>query len=344
MTHQTKRVLGAPPDRGWPMRLPRGRRITYQDGVSGFVRHSDDLANEGLASQGLASEGDAGERADSEPVPLLLVHGWTATADINFATVFETLEQRYSFVAPDLQGHGRGPRRPHVGFRLVQCAKDAVNLLDAFGIDRAIIVGYSMGGAIAQLVWRHFAERVAALVLCATASTFRDTPAEHVRFMGVAAGGLAARLMPTRVSRTVGRRYLNWYARRGLSQWMVDEMRVHEPVRLIQAGHQLGAFDSRRWKSSIDVPVASVVPAYDQVVPPERQLALAKAIVGAKTFPIEGGHIACLQQPEAWLGGLSDALAWVEGEVARCPAPPSGAPVGSAPVGIPHPHPIRSWL
>ncbi len=311
------------------MRLPKGSRVIYPDGAKGFVRHSEPTAGDGPVSSANTSKS----------VPLLLVHGWTATADINFATVFEALEQRHRFVAPDLQGHGRGPRRPHVGFRLVQCAKDAVDLLDIFGIERAIIVGYSMGGAIAQLVWRHFADRVAGLVLCATASTFRDTPAEHLRFMGVAAGGIAARLMPRRVSRTVGRRYLDWYARSGLSQWMVDEMRVHEPVRLVQAGHQLGTFDSRAWKASIDVPVASVIPAHDHVVPPERQLALAKAIAGAKTFPIEGGHIACLQQPQGWLAGLTDALGWIEGEVASSPAT-----AGGIPVGIPHPHPIRSWL
>lgn len=316
------------------MRLPRGSRITYPDATDGFLRRSETLT----------------PPAEGAPVPLLLLHGWTATADINFATVFDSLEQRHSFVAPDLQGHGRGPRR-RSAFRLEQCAADAVDLLDVVGIDRVVVVGYSMGGAIAQLMWRHFADRVAGLVLCATASTFRDTPAEHLRFMGVAAGGLAARLVPRRLSRTVGRRYLDWYARRGLSQWMIDEMRVHEPVRLVQAGHQLGAFDSRGWKSSIDVPVASVVPAYDQVVPPERQLALAKAIAGARTFPIEGGHIACLQQPEAWLAGLTDALSWVEDRLRSSAAPSPQARVGapasqtaSAAVGIPPAHAIRSWL
>ena len=55
------------------------------------------------------------------------------------------------------------------------------------GIDRIVPVGYSMGGPIAQLVWRRHPDLVDGLVLCATSATFTGTVRERLLF-GVAAG------------------------------------------------------------------------------------------------------------------------------------------------------------
>ena len=68
--------------------------------------------------------------------------------------------------------------------RLADCADDAVAALDVLGIERAIAVGYSMGGPIAQLVWHRHRDRTAGLVLCATAHRFRGV--EPVRDLGPA--------------------------------------------------------------------------------------------------------------------------------------------------------------
>ena len=62
---------------------------------------------------------------------------------------------------------------PGARFRLADCADDAAALLDVLGIDQAIVVGYSMGGPIAQLLWHRHPEKVAGLVLCATSEPLR---------------------------------------------------------------------------------------------------------------------------------------------------------------------------
>ena len=49
------------------------------------------------------------ERPEGGPT-LLLLHGWTASADVQFATIYQALMARYSFVAVDHRGHGRGIR------------------------------------------------------------------------------------------------------------------------------------------------------------------------------------------------------------------------------------------
>ncbi len=84
---------------------------------------------------------------------LLLLHGWTANSALNWYPSYETLSRRFDVVAIDHRGHGRGIRSRR-RFRLEDCADDAVALADALGIDRFVPVGYSMGGPVAQLIWR----------------------------------------------------------------------------------------------------------------------------------------------------------------------------------------------
>ncbi|MGV3760288.1 MAG: alpha/beta fold hydrolase, partial [Actinomycetota bacterium] len=85
---------------------------------------------------------------------VLLLHGIGVTADANWFTAYPALAERYGVVALDHRGHGRGirTRRP---FRLTDCADDAAALLDVLGDTGPVIAcGYSMGGPVAQLLWR----------------------------------------------------------------------------------------------------------------------------------------------------------------------------------------------
>ena len=79
-------------------------------------------------------------------------------------------------VAIDHRGHGRGIRSRR-RFHLSDCADDAAALVAELGLDRVIAVGYSMGGPIAQLLWRRHREVVGGLVLCATSRTFASRAA-----------------------------------------------------------------------------------------------------------------------------------------------------------------------
>ena len=60
-------------------------------------------------------------------------------------------------------------------------------------VKRFIPVGYSMGGPVAQLVWRRHRQRVQGLVLCATAPFFRTSRQENMGFLGTVPSGLRAR-------------------------------------------------------------------------------------------------------------------------------------------------------
>jgi 3-oxoadipate enol-lactonase len=102
---------------------------------------------------------------------LVLLHGWMATAALNWYGSLEFLGRSFSVVAPNLRGHGRQGRGAPP-FSVEACADDLAALINELSLGRAIVVGYSMGGAIAQMLARRHRDAVHGVVLCATAASF----------------------------------------------------------------------------------------------------------------------------------------------------------------------------
>jgi 3-oxoadipate enol-lactonase len=104
-------------------------------------------------------------RSTGEPV--LLIQG--LGADMT-GWMFQrlALAPRYRTIALDNRGAGRSDK-PFSRYSLAQMAEDACSVLDAAGVERAHVVGASMGGGIAQLLALHHPDRVRSLVLMCTA-------------------------------------------------------------------------------------------------------------------------------------------------------------------------------
>ena len=89
------------------------------------------------------------------------LHGWTATADINWHTSYDALARRFRVLALDHRGHGRGVQpRGLRSLRLEDWPTTSWRSADVLGLDRFVVAGYSMGGPIAKLVWRRHPDRV----------------------------------------------------------------------------------------------------------------------------------------------------------------------------------------
>lgn len=237
--------------------------------------------------------------ADPNRPTLILLHGWTATGDLQFFTAYRTLAEHYSFVVVDHHGHGRGIRNP-TAFALEDAADDAAAVLRHLGISKAIAVGYSMGGPISLLLTRRHPDLVAGLVPQATALDWLETRPERARWQAFRFAG------PILRSRTVARlirRYLHKLVDGGPSAryvgWMAGEMTRNEPLTVVQAGHALGTYDARPWADSLNVPAAMLITTKDRVVKPRKQRALAKAL-SAEVIEIADDHLVTITQPEAY--------------------------------------------
>ena len=227
---------------------------------------------------------------------IVLLHGLGVTADINFFRCYQALGEQFRVLAFDHRGHGDGlrTRRP---FRLSDCADDVAAMADIVGVDRFVPVGYSMGGAVAQLVWKRHRRRVGGLVLCATASHFNDTRVEQINFLGL--GGLAAmaRLTPPAVRRTIAARYrrdrhADW------ATWAREQTARSDWRAVLEAGAALGRFRSDPWLTEIDVPVSVVMTLADSMVPVARQRRLSELLDDVVVFPVAGDHDAVASLPQ----------------------------------------------
>jgi pimeloyl-ACP methyl ester carboxylesterase len=107
--------------------------------------------------------------ADGQPV--LLLHGLGAT-NASMLTTLWNLGDTYRVLAPDLPGHGATQAR-RGRYDAAMFARWAGEFLDQTGVDRAVVIGNSLGGRIALEVGFELPRRVEALVLLAPAAAFR---------------------------------------------------------------------------------------------------------------------------------------------------------------------------
>lgn len=238
---------------------------------------------------------------------LFLLHGLAGGADLNWFPAFDVLGRHFRVIAIDHRGHARGMRTSET-FRLEDCADDAVAVMDELGIADVIAVGYSMGGPIAQLMWRRHRRRVSGLVLCATSRNFRGHPRDRVMFTTVPAGAMAARLPGFKAVRNaLQAMILPAFAPEWLKRWTQTELRRHDPMTLLQATQAIGSFTSHDWIGKVDVPTSVVVCSDDMVVPSHRQEKLARSVPGAMRFGVNGDHLAITKDPETFVPVLVDA-------------------------------------
>ncbi|MCB1000209.1 MAG: alpha/beta fold hydrolase [Acidimicrobiales bacterium] len=238
---------------------------------------------------------------------VVLLHGWTATADLNWFTAYEPLARHYRVIALDHRGHGRGIRSKKA-FRLEDCADDAVAVCDVLGIERFVPIGYSMGGPIAQLVWRQHPERVTGLVLCATSGYFVTSREERMSFLGLSGLAAVARLTPLQARRWLTAQL---YLQRKTEQWepwAVQEASIHDWRMVLEAGRAIGSFSSRPWLGEVDVPTSVVITMRDRVVPVRRQVRLFEAIHDAEAFRVDGDHDAVVVDADRFVPTLVRAI------------------------------------
>ncbi len=248
---------------------------------------------------------------------LLLLHGWTANSALNWFGTYETLQRDFNVVAMDHRGHGQGIRSRR-RFRLEDCADDAAAVLETLGIERAIAVGYSMGGPIAQLLWRRHPKMIEGLVFCATAARFRDRRGERA-LNGVVTGlSFATRVAPPAVKTRVSERVLiSKYDTTPLGNWAREQARQNDLRTMLEAGHDVASYDARAWISTVNVPTAVVISTRDETVPPHRQHQLADSINEATVFEVNGRHDMCATRPERFTDALFEACQDVAARIDR---------------------------
>jgi len=235
---------------------------------------------------------------------LLLLHAFPLASEM-WAPQIEAFKNRLPVVAPDDPGFGGTPPASAEGW-MDAAADQAAAALKAAGVDRAVVVGLSMGGYVAFSFWRRHASMVAGLVLANTRSGPDPDAAKETR------AALAARL------RTEGNGFLadspppllSADAPEALRKQVQDIIR-RQPAEAI-AGAALGMaarVDSTPNLAGITVPALVITSSGDTLIPAEATSPMAQQIPGASLIVIgEAGHLSNLEAPDQFNAALEVLL------------------------------------
>ncbi|MEZ5101764.1 MAG: alpha/beta fold hydrolase [Thermoleophilia bacterium] len=231
--------------------------------------------------------------------PVLLVHPINLQAACWERVVAGLAPRRC--VAPDLRGHGRsaadGP------FGLAEWTADCVAVLDAAGIERAHVVGGSLGGTIAVALAAMLPERVASVTAIGSTLAVEGADLDAVvailREKGVA--GMFREVIP-QIS-----------VAPGTSPELIEELLAlanpNGPDTVIAIWQAVLATDARARAHDVRCPVLVVSGELDRTCPPEQARELAERTGGRLELIPGVGHLPVLESPDALLDLLRPHLA-----------------------------------
>ena len=216
--------------------------------------------------------------------------------------VVERLAGQYRILRYDTRGHGLSDA-PKGAYSIERLADDLAGIMDAAGMEKAVICGLSVGGVTAQQMHKAHPGKVQALILCDTAAKIGDADMWQQRIdTALGEGGLAS--MASAVLQ-------RWFSYEYPTQHPTDldgwrNMLVRTPaVGYAGVSHALKDGDLRNHCANIDVPTLVVCGADDGATTPAMVQALADSIVGATYLEIpDAGHLPCIEQPVI----LADAI------------------------------------
>lgn len=239
---------------------------------------------------------------------VVLLHGFPLNGAI-WREQQQRLSARYRVITPDLRGHGRSPAPAGV-YDMDLLARDVLALLDTLAIEKAIIMGHSMGGYVALAAWKLAPERFLALGLIASqagADTEEGRQGRYKLVEKVVAQGnkvVAEAMLPKLFAPALP-------AESPIVETVRQLILNTQPAGIIGSLQGMALRpDSGAVLHNISVPVLILAGDQDQIIPPDKAKAMAAALKTATLTMVQrSGHMPMLEQPDATTTALDDFLA-----------------------------------
>jgi pimeloyl-ACP methyl ester carboxylesterase len=259
------------------------------------------LGLEGRVVQVGRNEWFVREAGNRDSPPLVLVHGWSFDGEMNFYGIIPALAEDFRVIVMDQRGHGKSDRI-RGSFEVEDLADELSGVLDVLGVSGATVVGYSLGGMVAQTLALRHPAKVERLVLAATAArpVFIARPLVRLIFWLARAVARVSTKEMAYATFTLLRR--SGILAPSYEAWMWENLRHRDPTLYYEAGHAAWRFDSRSWVGTLDVPVLVIVTTADQVVLPAAQRVLVEHLADPEVAELVGArHESILQRPDDYV-------------------------------------------
>lgn len=223
-------------------------------------------------------------------VPILLVHGLAGSSLTEWYQVAPKLAVDRRVIMIDHRGHGLSALGD-IRFEVSDDADDLAGTLDALGVGQVDVVGYSMGGVIAQALAQRHPGRVRKLVLIATFASHSGS-FKWARRIGAIIARAWERLTGVGTPEIRSGYLIARHAvRPEHARWIWRETQRRDLESGAQATFAMLRFDSRDWIGKLDVETMVMVPTADFLVPPKWQYELASSIPDVRLVEVpDAGH------------------------------------------------------
>ncbi|ORB30893.1 3-oxoadipate enol-lactonase [Mycolicibacterium parafortuitum] len=236
--------------------------------------------------------------------PVVLSNSLGATHRM-WAPQLDALESRFRVLRYDTRGHGGSPV-PGGPYSIDDLADDLVGILDRRGIERAHLIGLSLGGMTAMRVAARHPGRVDRMVLLCTAAELAPAQAWTDRAAAVRAGG-AETVAPAVVARWFTLGHLETHPAER-AEWVA--MIAGTPAEgYASCCEAIAELDLREQLSQIKAPTLAIAGADDPATPPARLEQIASRIPDSKLLVVDGAaHLANAEQPEQITAAIIEHL------------------------------------
>lgn len=230
---------------------------------------------------------------------VVLLHCWTGRRELWASVADGLLEAGFRVVAYDHRGHGESStgREP---ISLDRLDADLQHIMEDQNVDEAVVVGHSLGGAVALRRAVAQDRRMAGLVIVASSAVFIPRPLTRV----------AVRLPSLFRSRALRRRTTGWFGRVAVRPTLgfgVPRSAVEQTLEAYQAtppdvvaDHLVAIIgvDLRAQLGRISVPTTVIVGTADVVTPARHARRIQRAVPGSRLRRLRGaGHMLPLERP-----------------------------------------------
>ena len=252
---------------------------------------------------------------------LIFLHGFGASI-FTWHKVIKPLSQNYTLIAYDRTGFGYSSR-PMPGewggdspYSQESQVEQIVALMDALGVDKAVLVGNSAGGVTAVLTTLKYPERVKALILVGAAIFKGGPPGWLNPFMRIPQVKRLGQLL-------IRKYYANFFEKARKRAWHDPSKQTEEILAGYRKPMRARDWDRALWEfalaykssslkerlSDIKVPVLVITGEDDRIVPPEASEKIARKIPNAELAVISNtGHLPHEEAPEEFLEVVNNFL------------------------------------